>query len=174
MYRDVSAHGSGCVSPTALSELLATALFLIWKTAALVACFNTCCIWHLTPRQYDNQKPCCRPPLQEPLWLYHALATYDGPLTYQGTWRATALHVARHHGAGGPAAPPGSGPPPPVPGFDSLFLYKRWCRNHMQLVRKLCWTCTSDPLRRLQCALHALLHPVLSAVFSLFCFFSRA
>lgn len=73
---------------------------------------------------------CCH----EPLWLFHALQSYEGPLTYRGSWRATALNVIKFHGADNDgAAVPSCGPPAPVPGFDSQFLNKRWRRINMQL-----------------------------------------
>jgi len=76
----------------------------------------------------------------ETLWARLALAGYNGPLVWLGSWRASALALSADHGAFAgssddrpPAAPPAMAPLSAPAGFMPDLLTRRWNRCRLTL-----------------------------------------
>lgn len=70
---------------------------------------------------------------EEPLWMHLAMQQYRGKLSYKGSWRKTALCWWREGKTPEEDIERAMRPVPSLLGFESLFLYKRWYRCHVDL-----------------------------------------
>ncbi|GLD97331.1 hypothetical protein PINS_up006015 [Pythium insidiosum] len=67
---------------------------------------------------------------EEPLWMLHCLRLHGGAFTFHQSWRLTTFFPRPERL---PQGLPTSFAPLQIRQFGSDFLYRRWCRCHMQL-----------------------------------------